>query len=1059
MKHWILALAALCVGATAQAQNTGRVTGKVTAEGGLPVAQAQVTALGINRTAVTDSSGVYEIAGLPTGLQSVQARRIGYTPVTLQVTVRTGESSTLNFQLSSAAVQLEGLTVVAYGQQERRDVTGAITSVNMEQLRDVPVPNAAQLLQARVPGVDVVATSNRPGAAIQVRVRGIRSMAASNDPLYVVDGVPIQGGIQDFDPSMIQSIEVLKDASATAPYGSAGANGVILVTTARGGAQGSRFSYDVQYGSQSALRHVQMMNGAQLAQERIDANLNAGRPTALTSVFNPLQLPTAYCALNVPTTAAGVYDTLGTSTYRATHPGCATGTNWQDLISRTGNQQRHQISYSSVTGTARLSLTGTYFDQNGITVGQGYNQYAGTVSFENTFGILRVGVTASGSRSIADIGGDAQLWGEALGNDPLGLPYIDSAGNPSAVKCASCTVLIKPTNDPLRVNPLIELNGYVHQQTRDRLFGSLYAELTLPYGFSYRVDFGPDVSNVQDGQFQAAQVNVGSTPLGNAQAGYGRSNDFRYTLDNLINYNYEHGNHKVQGTFLYGIAQDRFNWDSAAARNIPYDYQLWYNLGTGDDPQPPRSSFSQFTTESYMGRLNYTFMRRYSVTVTGRRDGSSVLAPGHKWAFFPSAGLAWQAGDESFMRRFGFVSSLKFRGSWGVTGNSAVQPYQTEGSLNRTTYNFGAGSAAGYVPGQIPNPDLVWEKTTQLDFGVDFGFFANRITGTFDVYREKTKDLLLQRQLPASTGFTSTLQNVGQTGNAGWELAVSTVNLPGTSGGPRWTTDFDFSHVQNYIISLSTGAQDDPGNRWFIGQPINIGGATNLDALHNVFYDLKFVGIWQLADSALARQYGQKPGDIRVADINGDGKIDGFDRVITGNTYPKLIADMTNRLSWGPFDLSFLIEGRIGYTMLDGFASNTKLFERYNQLNVQYWSAAKCGGAPGSTATTAAQQAAIPGCNSWPAPSAGRENPLYNDLNYAVLSYRSGTNWRVRNITVGYTLPESVARRFRFRSVRIYAVAQDPFVITPYYGFDPENGSASGPPSYRTLLVGATFGF
>jgi TonB-linked SusC/RagA family outer membrane protein len=1053
MRHWILGLAALCVGATAQAQNVGRITGTVTAaDDGRPLSGANITVMGTVRTAFTNAEGAYVIEQVPTGTQQVRVRYLGFAPITLPAAVQRGQTLTLNFQLVAAPIQLEGVVVTAYGEQQRRDVTGSITSLSVGDLKDLPMPDPAQLLQARVPGVDVVAGSGyRPGAPMQVTIRGMRSMSASNEPLYVVDGVPIPGGIQDFDPGSIQSIEVLKDASATAPYGIAAANGVILITTKRGGASGSRFTYDYQIGTSSALRLVQMMNGPQLMAERIEAYRSAGRDTALTSVFTPDELPAVYCILD--------------PAYRAAHPGCSTGTDWQRSILRDGSQQRHQIGFTSTSGASRLSLTGTYLKQNGITVGQGYDQYSGTVSFENTYGRLRLGVTATGSRSIANIGGDAQLWSEALANNPLGMPY-DSAGSPWPRLCSICTLKIKPTPDPLRTNPLLEEQGYVRQQTRNRLFGSLFGEVELGRGFRYRVNFGPDLSNRMDGQFQAANVVVGSTPLGNAQAQRLDEEVFTYQLDNILTWNFDRGDHRADVTMLYNIKSYHYTSTTASARNLPYDYQLWYNLNTGDDPQAPQSSLRVYTGRSYMGRLNYTYRNRYSVTVTGRFDGASVFAPGHKWSFFPSTGLSWQLGDERFMRPLSSViSGLKLRASWGVTGNSAINPYQTEGSLNRTTYNFGSGSAAGYVPGSIPNPDLLWEKTTQVNFGVDFGFLRNRISGSLDVYRERTSDLLLQRQLPASTGFTQTLQNIGKTGNAGWELSVTTVNLPGSRGGPRWTTDFNFTHNKNYIISLSGGVGDDVGNRWFIGQPINIGGATNTDALHNLFYDLEFVGIWQLADSALARSYGQAPGDIRVADLNGDGKIDGADRVIRGNTYPDLIANIYNRLNWGHFDFSVLLQGRTGYTMRDGFAAGAKLFERYNFVNVQYWTPQKCDGGPDPNAydpvagMTAAQLAAIPGCNSNPVPSAGRENPLYNDVNYSVTAYRSGTHWRVRNITVGYTLPDRFLQRYGFSSLRIYAVAQDPFVITPYYGYDPENGSASGPPSYRTLLIGATVGF
>ncbi|PYP23686.1 MAG: hypothetical protein DMD51_13535, partial [Gemmatimonadetes bacterium] len=604
---------------------------------------------------------------------------------------------------------------------------------------------------------------------------------------------------------------------------------------------------------------------------------------------------------------------------------------------------------------------------------------------------------------------------------------------------------------------------------RNRLFGSVFAELELGRGFSYRVNFGPDLGNRMDGQFQGANVVLNQTPIGNAQAQRTDAEEFAYTLDQLLLWNRTAGNHRFDVTLLYGIQTDRSTTTTAEARNLPSDDQLWYNLGSGENPQPPQSTLSVWKLASYMGRINYAFANRYLLTLTGRYDGSSRLAAGHKWSFFPSVGLGWQLGEEPFMRGFGFISGLKLRASGGTTGSTSINPYQTWGGLDRTRYNFGGASGAGYRPGAIPNPDLVWERTAKLDAGVDFGLFRDRISGTLDFYRERTSELLLPRSLPASIGYTQVLQNIGKTENRGWEASITTVNLPGTGGGPRWTTDLSFTHNRNFIVALASGAGDDIGNRWFIGQPINIGtnpGVQPFDALRQVFYDYQYVGIWQLADSAVARRYGQKPGDIRVQDLNGDSAITAADRILLGNTYPKLLASIYSRLTWRRFDLSFLLQGRLGYTMNDAFGSGaTRLFERFNNLNVAYWTPMKCDGGPnpsvldGPPGMTAAQQAAIPGCNSYWNPSAGRENPLYNDVNSSSPAYRPGGHWRVRNITVGYTLPASLVSRFRFSSLRVYAQAQDPFVFTSYYGYDPEAGSGATPPSYRTLLVGANMGF
>src|SRR6266511_3895076 len=1055
---------ALTTAGRAHAQALGQIQGMVTAEAGQPLAGATVTVVGAGLTATSGADGRYTISAVSAGTYQVRAKLIGYAQITQPVTLGADAVATVDFRLPPAAVQLEGVVVVAYGTQERRDLTGSVSTVKAEQIQEVPTSNPMQAIQARVPGVDVVAGGGyRPGTPMNVRIRGIRSMVATNEPLFVVDGVPLAGGIEDFNPAMIVSIEVLKDASATAAYGSRGANGVILITTRRGGAAGgtgTRVTYDAQYGAQSALHLVDMMDGPEAIAEKREASRAAGRDTSNASVF-PDELPQVLCATD--------------AAYRSAHPGCSTETNWQKIILRTGRQQRHQLGITSVSGDARLSLTGSYFNQDGITIGQGYDQYSGTVSFENTYGRLRTGVTATGTRSVADVGADAFLWSAALMNSPLGLPY-DSAGTPYATPCGTCTLKQAPSSDPLARNPLRQVEAFIRQQTRNRLFGSVFADLQLGRGFSYRVNFGPDLSSRMDGQFQGSNTLIftptGLTVVGNAQAQRFDEEDFAYTLDNLLLWNRTVRNHRFDATLLYGIQYDRYTSTTAAAQNLPYDSQLWYNLNTAENPQPPQSTLRVWALRSYMGRVNYAFADRYMLTVTGRYDGSSRLASGHKWSFFPSLGLGWQLGDEPFMRRFGFISALKLRGSVGTTGNTGINPYQTWGGLDRTRYNFGSGSAAGYRPGSIPNPDLVWERTSQIDVGVDFGLFQDRISGTFDAYRERTSDLLMQRQLPPTTGFTQTLQNIGKTGNGGWELSLTTVNRTGAGGGPRWTTDLNLTHNHNYIISLASGLLADVGNRWFVGQPINVGGSdVNLqDRLRQVFYDYDFVGIWQLADSAAARKYGQAPGQIRVRDLNGDSAITAADRVIRGNTYPKLLASVYNRMAWRGFDLSFLIQGRLGYTMNDQFGSgNTRLFDRFNNLDVAYWTPQKCDGGPdpdvldGPAGMTGAAQAAIPGCNSYAQPSAGRENPAYNDApfgtNSAAPAYRSGTHWRVRNITVGYTLPASLVSRWRFSSLRIYAQAQDPFVFTNYYGYDPEAGSAATPPNYRTLLVGATMGF
>ena len=479
---------------------------------------------------------------------------------------------------------------------------------------------------------------------------------------------------------------------------------------------------------------------------------------------------------------------------------------------------------------------------------------------------------------------------------------------------------------------------------------------------------------------------------------------------------------------------------------------LYYSLGQGQQ-YLLTTALTETALESYMGRVVYTLRDRYTVSATVRRDGASQLAPGHKWVTFPTVGLAWQLGDEPFMRRFAFLQALKLRGSYGVTGNSSISAYQTQGALLRTPYNFGSTTAPGYAPNpnNPANPNLRWEKTAQTDLGVEFGALDSRITGTVDWYRQNTRDLLLQRTLPQTSGYSQALQNIGKTRNTGVEIGLSSINV-NNPHGIRWQTDISWAHNHNEIVALAVsdtagcpvGASPcDLNNGWFVGQPINTGSQTaplnsNGGFVGNpqqrVWYDYKFVGIWQQSDSAEAARYGAKPGQIRVADINGDGLINAKDMVLQGNTYPKWTASIYNKVTWKSFDLSVLAAFRWGYTIFNTYIP--ALFGRFGNIVTDYW-----------TPSTPSNANPAPNLNGIP-------------LNYGnTRGYVDGSHWRIRNIQLGYTLPPSLAGRFRATKARIYATANEPFVSYKYDYFDPESGWAGGSPVYRSLLIGANVTF
>ena len=1003
---WLLSLA-LYVGTASQARAQGRIAGTVTAEGDRPLAGASVALVGTGRGALTDNAGRYTIANVPAGSYQAQARLIGFSPVTQQVTVADGQASTLDFSLHSVPLLLTGTVVVGYGTQERRSVTGAVATVQAAQLKDVPTADPMKALQGHVPGVEIVASSNEPGAAMNVRIRGVRSLNASNEPLYVVDGIPITGGIQDFNPQVIESIDVLKDAAATAIYGSRGANGVILVTTKKGlqdGRMHSAYTADMYYGSQEPVKLIPMMNLQQYVRYMKDAAAANGQDTSLAKIFTAKQL----VALN-----------------------SNISTDWQRAVLRSGVQRSLQGGLTGSSPDTRYALSGNYFGQQGVIPGQGYTRGAAFASVDHTSSRLRLGVSANTSRINTDMGEGGAAYGYALAMTPLGQPY--NFTNPDSAGLLDP----RPDDDPLNINPVLEAQSAIRQQTVNRVFGSAYAELQIVEGLTFRTNFGPDYTQLTNGCFNGpwthgtcANLGANSSNQGQPpQAGQFNQQDFSYTLDNLLRLDRVWRTiHHFDITGLYSIQHDRFTKDSLYATNLPYPSQLWYDLGSGTAGNEV-SRIAEWSLKSYMGRVNYTLLDRYSVSFTSRADGSSRLAPGHKWAFFPSIGLAWQLGDEEFMKRFSFISALKVRGSFGRTGNTSVNPYQTQGTLSPKLYTFGTTRVRGYKPGAIPNPDLTWEKTDQSDVGLDYAIFDNRLSGTIDAYRMDTKDLLLTRLLPVTSGFTSTLQNVGATKNTGVELSFSTVNLQNWHG-LHWTSDINWSTNKNKIVALASGAASDVGNVWFVGQPINI----PTDPQRRVFYDYKYVGVWQYADSLAMRAFNAagstfKFGDPRVADVNGDGKIDANDRTFVGTSYPRWSGSLYNRVTYGGFDFSALVTAKWHYTFIDG--TPRSYFGRFNNVaDLDYW-----------TPTNPT--------NKNPAPTTGAVDRLYA----ATRLYRDGSHWRIRNITAGYTIDQRLAGRIGANSIRVYATAQDPYVHTDYVGIDPEVGGAV--PTLRTLLIGS----
>ncbi len=976
-----------------QQPGTGRIAGIVTiGSTGQPLPGANVTVAGTGIGVLAGPSGRFLLVGVPAGTHTVEATLLGYTKQSQAVTVTAGVAAAANFQLEVEAVQLAGIVAVGYGTQSRRNLTGSVAQIRANDITQVVSGNPADALRGRLPGVDVVALSNDPGGKQRIRVRGARSIQASNDPLIVVDGIPTSGDLRDIDPNSIQSSDVLKDAAATAVYGNRGASGVLLVTTKRGIAGRTRMDYRVTYGISSMVRKLDLGTAAYLASSRREAYRAAGVAQCANYQVDPT--PCDQSGALLPTERAGL--------------AAGVWTDWQDLVSRPGPLQNHQLAISGGNENTRFRGSIGYLDQTGITINQAYRASTGALSATHDFGRLELHATVSAARTVRDASQGTAIWAEALSLSPLGRAR-DSLG----------MELFQPVPEQsLWVNPVIDARNTVQQTTRTNVLGAINGTLELSDGVQLNLNFGPRYAVARTGVFIGTLTSDAVRGMAAPVGARITSIEANYTLSTFLGVDRRLGaDHRVQGTLLYEIARNRLEGDTAYAEDLPSSGQLWHDLGSGSNYMLG-SGLTESALRSWMARVNYTLKDRYTLTLSGRLDGSSVLAPGHKYAFFPATAVGWQVGEESFMKRVPVVSNLKLRLSYGRVGSSAIAPYQTLGRLDLKWYPFGSTSMPGYLPpSQIPNPNLKWETTDKYNLGVDFGLLQDRFTGTLDIYQENTHDLLLPRALPYTSGYDTTLENVGATRNRGLEVLLSSRNVEQWRG-VSWASDLTFSLNRNRIVSLAGGQQFDVGSRRWVGQPINVN------------YDYRYIGV------ALARMMGFSPGDARVADVDGDGQITANDRTFLGNHYnfPSWQGSLNNRFGFRNLEASVLAVARWGFTVYDDNYG-------YDPARYDYWT-------PEHPSKT------------WPRP----QTPA--NLRYApTMGSRDGSFVRIRDITLGYTLPHAWLDRLGAQRTRVYLRAQDPFLFTSFVGWDPEAGYSLagkvdvGSPAYRTFQLGVDLGF
>ncbi|RYG05880.1 MAG: TonB-dependent receptor [Chitinophagaceae bacterium] len=966
------------------------VTGKVTDSTGAGLPNVSVLLKGSQSGTNTGTDGKFSLNIQRKGNEILVFSIVGYTSKEVPV----GNEIAFNVQLEAENKVLENVIVVGYGAQRKKDITGAISSISEKSLREVPVTNAPQMLQGRAAGVYVVNQGNKPGAGVQVRVRGRRSFNAGNDPLYVVDGIPITGGFNDINPNDIESMDVLKDASATAIYGSRGANGVVIVTTKRGKSGGTTVNYSTYLGVSKIFKFADIFDGPEFAEYKRESRravglYNDSDPEADQKLFEEVELQSI---------AAG------------------RTTDYQRMMVENGFIQNHDLSILGGTDKTRYNISFNYFNDKGIIPGQDFTRYTTRVNIDQGIGKrFKVGLSTLGSYSVRN-GEDVNPYGNALIENPLGVPY-DESGN----------LIFLPTSDGLRSNPLSDIvpGAVINQGKRFRLLSSFYGEAEIVDGLKFRMNFGPDLVQNRKGNFRGRFSN--ERRLGDPSANTNEDFVLLYTWENILTYRKTFAEkHNLDLTGLYSVQTRNFESSNAGVTGLPVESLEYYNLGQTGNPLANTlgSNYQKWTILSYMGRVNYGFDSRFLVTFTVRADGSSKFAPGNKWGIFPSGAVAWNITEENFMKSARVFSNLKLRATYGTTGNEGIDPYQTPGLLARTSYDFDGSPAFGFRPNTIPNQGLKWETTTSGNIGLDFGILNDRITGAVEVYQARTTDLLLPQLLPISSGFGSILTNVGSTKNTGIEVTISSQNIvPKKDGAFSWTTDLNFFSNKEEIVELSQGKVDDVGSARFIGEP------------QRVFFDYEKIGIWQTKDAALAQSYNSKVGQIRVADRNNNGVIDPEDRTILGTDIPSLTGGITNRFEYKNFDLSVVVFARFGNMiqspMHNGSINN--LFGRYNNFDVDYWTA--------NNPTDA-----------YPQPNTNQEFPIYG----STLQYFDGSFVKVRSINLGYNFRESVAKSIRAKMLRVYVTAQDPFMWSPYVskhnGIDPEIDPAANPPGATTPL-------
>ncbi len=973
-----------------QREISGVVSDAETSE---PLIGVNVSVAGTTTGTITSANGSYSL-NASTG-QNIIFSYIGYESVSVQVENQTQ----LNVTLSMSTEALDEVVVVGYGTMKRSDLTGAVSSIREEDIATTKSSNVIEALQGKVAGIDMVRSSGEAGSGYSILLRGARSLTASNSPIYIVDGIDYGSNI-NINPNDIASMEVLKDASSTAIYGSRGANGVILITTKKGQVGKPVISFNTYYGITSPLGSVPLGDADYFLKMTRDY-MRTTRPE-----------------YDWDTPDADIDVRPGLSAME--NIGYAAGENYDWIDAQTddfGSQQDYHLSITGGDNKTSYAVSLNHMLEDNFIPNDHYKRYSVKASVESKV----TDFLTIGNSTFVAYSNKVDGRGINYNMNPL-TPAYDSLGN-----------LIPEPNDraPFE-NPLIDQdpNIYLNEIIQTDIFSTVYAQLNLFNGLTFRSSFNFDLGFNRNGFFRGEYEGIDRL----SQADIAMSSGYKWTWQNVLTYDKDFGDHHIILTGATETVSARTERSYQGATDLLLGNSWWWTLSSGQQdlliaPSGDEGYLQLVENQlaSFIGRIHYGFRGKYLVTLTGRYDGASQLA--EKWDFFPSASVAWRISEESFLQNAEALSNLKLRFGYGTTGNQSVSPYAALGSIIRTPlyYEFGADPYLGYRTGYLDNPDLTWETTTALNLGVDFGLFANRISGTVELYKTHTKDLLQNRTLPPTSAVPEITQNVGETENKGVEVTLRTVNVSGKDF--TWSTDLTFAANTEEITFLVGGVEQDIGNGWFVGHPIS------------VYYDYEKTGIWQLGEEEQATLYGREPGDLKLRDVNNDSIINDLDRVILGTPRPKWTAGLNSTMRYKNFDFTVFVYARMGHMVSDGIERQWSPDRRENSMERGYWTP-------------------INPTNDYPRLDPGLTRSGWSEA--TTLTYKDGSYIKIRDITLGYTLPQQITKKAYINSLRVYVTLKNYFAFGKYYSqgrYDPEYRGALSKPIPKMLAFGANFTF